>query len=98
MPSARTNERSPSLGAGRLLGQVAAMGVRAVDEFDSEAIERGQQRVDAVGALDFIGQIAADFFVGEMALGLGLGDEVLQIVIDTLQHRSTPPALPVRLG
>ena len=72
MPSLSTKERSPSLERSYLLGQIAAMGVGAVDEFDSEAIERGEQGVDAVGAFDFIGQKAADFFVGEMCLGLGL--------------------------
>ena len=84
MPSVRTNARSPSAGRRFLLGQLAAVGVGAVDELDAEAVERGEQRVDAVGALDFVGQIAADFFVSEMALGFGLGDKLLQIVIDTL--------------
>ena len=55
------------------------MGVGAVDELDAEAVERGQHVVDAIGALDFIGQIAADFFVGEIALGFGLGDKFLQM-------------------
>ncbi len=79
------HERAVAVGRVRvLLGQFAAMGVGAVDEFDSEAIERGEQRVDAVGAFDFVGQIAADFFVSEMALGLGLGDEFLQAGVDLL--------------
>ena len=54
------------------------MGVGAVDELDAEAVEGGEEGVDAIGAFDFIGQEAADFFVGESALGFALGDQFLQ--------------------
>ena len=39
--------------------------------------------VDAIGAFDLIGQEAADFFVGESALGFALGDQFLESGVDT---------------
>ena len=65
------NEPAVAVGGVRfLLGQFAAMGVRAIDQFDSQAVDRAEHGVDAVGALDFIGQQGADFFVSELAVGL----------------------------
>ena len=66
------------------IGQLAAIPVGAVDELDAEAVDRGQHGIDAIGALDFVGQEGADFFVREMALLFGLGDEFLQREIITL--------------
>jgi hypothetical protein len=73
-------------GCGLIFGQVAAVRAGAIDKLDAEAIERSEQGVDAVGALDFIRQIAADLFVGQVALGFGLGNERLQIMIDDTRH------------
>ena len=58
MPSLRT-KRAVAIGdVGFRLGQIAAMGVGAIDQFDAEPIDRGQHGVDAVGAFDFIGKKA----------------------------------------
>jgi hypothetical protein len=70
--------------AGDLIGECPAMGIRAVDQFNSQAIERGEQGIDPVGALDFIRKIRTDFFVSKLSLGLTFSNKRLQIVIDAL--------------
>ena len=40
-----------------VFGQVAAVGIGAVDELDAESVERGEQGIDAFGAFGFVRQI-----------------------------------------
>ena len=55
---------------------------RSREDFDREAVEGGQKRIDSLGTFNFVGEVLANFFIGKTTLLAAFGNKVAEIVID----------------
>ena len=60
---------------------VAELGPGAVTETEVARIERDEQAVEFFRIDRFVGQVIVDLIVGQISLGLALGDQFVQILV-----------------
>ena len=54
---------------------------RLVDQLDAHFVEGHEETVQLFGVYGFIGQVSVDLIVGQISLGLALGDQFVQILV-----------------